>query len=201
MKKTAVVFAVILFSMAVFLPLTVDNQAVNAQTSYSIDSVAHNIKLLSSGHMVISDTIQLSGQSPSAFQMGFPYKYGQYVREAVAYDSSGKELPITLGVELQGQSGFYGVSVDLTGTSSQSFTVAFTLSNALLTSTNTGFTFDFPAYPSFTQTAAQCIVNIATPTYASITGIDKPDGVVNASSHQKSGLAAFTYAPASGIIT
>ncbi len=202
MKKTAVVFAVIVFSMAIFLPLTFNVGTANAQTSnYTIQTVTHNVQILNSGHIVISDTIVLSGQSPSSFQIGFPYTYAQSVLEGVAYDSTGKELPIALGVELQDQAGFYGASVDLTGTSSQTFTVAFTFANDLLTAVGTGFSFDFPAYPSLVQTASQCATNIVLPSDTSIVGIDKPDGIVNATSYSTSNLAAFTYAPATCTFT
>jgi hypothetical protein len=201
-KKTAVVFAVIVFSMAIFLPLTFNVGTANAQTSnYTIQTVTHNVQILNSGHIVISDTIVLSGQSPSSFQIGFPYTYAQSVLEGVAYDSTGKELPIALGVELQDQAGFYGASVDLTGTSSQTFTVAFTFANDLLTAVGTGFSFDFPAYPSLVQTASQCATNIVLPSDTSIVGIDKPDGIVNATSYSTSNLAAFTYAPATCTFT
>jgi hypothetical protein len=201
-KKTAVVFAVIIFSMAIFLPLTFNVGTANAQTSnYTIQTVTHNVQILNSGHIVISDTIVLSGQSPSSFQIGFPYTYAQSVLEGVAYDSTGKELPIALGVELQDQAGFYGASVDLTGTSSQTFTVAFTFANDLLTAVGTGFSFDFPAYPSLVQTASQCATNIVLPSDTSIVGIDKPDGIVNATSYSTSNLAAFTYAPATCTFT
>jgi hypothetical protein len=201
-KKTAVVFAVIIFSMAIFLPLTFNVGTANAQTSnYTIQTVTHNVQILNSGHIVISDTIVLSGQSPSSFQIGFPYTYAQSVLEGVAYDSTGKELPIALGVELQDQAGFYGASVDLTGTSSQTFTVAFTFANDLLTAVGTGFSFDFPAYPSLVQTASQCTTNIVLPSDTSIVGIDKPDGIVNATSYSTSNLAAFTYAPATCTFT
>ncbi len=186
--------------MAIFLPLTFNVGAANAQTaSYSIETVTHNVQILNSGHMVISDIIVLSGQSPSSFQIGFPYTYAQYVLEGIAYDSTGKELPIALGVELEDQPGFYAATVDLTGTSSKNFTVAFTFASGLLTSVTDGFDFDFPAYPSFTQTAEVCTTNIVLPSSnTAIVGIDKPDGVVNSTTYSKSNLAAFSSASATG---
>jgi hypothetical protein len=197
-KKTAVAFAVIIFSLAIFLPLTFNVGTANAQTAYTIQNVTHDVQILNSGNIVITDNIQLSGQT-SSFQIGFPYLYGQYVLEGIAYDSDGNELPIALAVALQDQSGFYGATVDLTdAAASESFTVAFTFSNDLLTAVSGGFNFDYPAYPSFTQSVSQCSASITLPSGAIMVGIDKPDGVVNASSYQTSNLAAFTYAPATG---
>jgi hypothetical protein len=201
-KKTVVGFTLIVLAVAFLLPLTFNMQAASAQTSnYTIQNVVHNVQILSSGQIVITDNIQLSGQKPSSFQIGFPYKYGQYLLEGVAYDPSGKELPITLGVSLQDQSGFYGATIDLTTTSYQNFSVALIFANGLLTPNISGFQFDFPAYPSFLTVATKCTTNIVLPIYSQLIGIAKPDGVVNATSFSITNLAKFTYAPAIGTCT
>jgi hypothetical protein len=201
MKKTAVVFALIVFSMAIILPFSLNIQEANAQTSaYSIPSVEHNVRVLYSGHVVITEKIQLSGSTPSTFEVGLPFKYGSYLLQGIAYDSNNNVLPVALGVQLQDQSGFYGVSVSLTsGTSA--FTVVFVLSNAALTSTSTGYTVDFPAYLAFSQSVSSYSGNLTLPSGATIEGIDKPDGVVNATTYTKQNLPAFTYAPATSTIS
>jgi len=200
-KTTPVAFAVIILSMAIFLPFF---SFANAQTSgYTIQRVNHDVQILYSGNVVITDNIQLSGQIPSTFEFGVPYTYGPHIVEAVAYDSNFHLLQVTVGVQLQQHSGFYGASVSLPSGTSGNFTVVFILSNAVLTqmgsvSGNPYYNFDFPAYPAFLQTVSECDVSITAPTTGTIVGIDKPDGVVNASSYVKTDLPALTYAPATG---
>jgi hypothetical protein len=199
-KRTAVALAVIVISMAIFLPFSF----VNAQTSgYTIQKVNHDVQILYSGYVVITDTIQISGQMPSTFEFGVPYKYGPNIVQAIAYDSSFSVLSVTVGVQLQQESGFYGASVSLPSGTSNTFTVVFILSNAVLTQTdsksgNPYYNFDFPAYPAFLQSVSECDVSIIAPTTGTIIGVDKPDGVVNASSYVKLNLPALTYAPATG---
>ncbi len=197
MKKTAVILALTIFSLAVFLPITFNIQAANAQaTSYTIQHVDHSVQVLYSGQVVISDKIQLTGTLPSTFQIGLPYKYGSYLLRSTAYDSNYNILPVGLGVQLQDQSGFYGVSVSLPSGTSNSFTVIFILSNGGLTPTSNGYNLDFPGYPGLTQVASDCSVTLTLPSGATIVGISKSDGVVNATNYDKSNLAPFTYSPA-----
>ncbi|MCW4009784.1 MAG: hypothetical protein NWF05_04090 [Candidatus Bathyarchaeota archaeon] len=197
MKKPAVIFALIIFSMAIFLPFSLSNQAANAQTSgYTIQNVDQTVQVLYSGHVVVLEQIQLSGQLPGTFELGLPYKYATHILTASAFDSNNNILPITLGVQLQEQSGFYGAIVSLPSGTSNNFTVAFTLSNAVLTKDTDGFSLDFPAYPAFVQTVAECNVNFNLPTTGALMSIDKPDGVVYSASYSKQNLPAFTYAPA-----
>ena len=196
MKRTAMVFALVIFSLAMFLPFTLNIQAVHAQsTSYSIQHVDHNVQVLYSGHIVIRDTIQISGQLPDSFQIGFPYKYSSYVLKGIAYDSNYKVLPMTLGVQLQ-ESGYYGASVSFPAGSSQVFTVVFILSNSLLTPTSSGFQLDFPAYPSFVTAAAECNVTLSFPTDATSISINKNDGAINGTNYVKQNLEALAYSPA-----
>jgi hypothetical protein len=201
MKKTAVVFALIVLSMVIILPFSLNLQEANAQTStYTIQDVEHNVRVLYSGHVVITEKIQLSGSAPSTFDLGLPFRYGSYLLQGTAYDSNNNALPVTLGVQLQGQSGFYGVSVALpSGTSA--FTVFFVLSNDALITTSDGYTLDFPAYLGFSQPVSSYHGNLTFPSGASIVGIDKPDGVVNATTYTKQNLPAFTYSPATASIS
>jgi len=200
-KKTAVALALIVLSMAIFLPFIFNNQAVNAQTNYSIQTVNHTVQVLYSGQVVITENIILSGQVPSSFELGLPFKYGSSVLETLAYDSNYKVLTVTQGVQFQSQSGFYGVVVTLPSGTSNNFTVVIILSNAVITQTLTSYNLDFPAYLGFAQTVNSCNGNVSLPNGAYIVGIDKPDGVVNATNYQTSNLAAFTYAPATATFT
>lgn len=202
MKRIAIALVLAIFSLVVLLPLTFNVQDAQAQNAtYNIQRVDHNVQILYSGHIVITDTIQISGEVPATFQMGFPFKYGSYILKATAYDANYKILPIALGVQLQDQSGFYGASITIPQGTSQKFTVVFILSNGILTPTASGFKLDFPAYPGFTQTASDCSVTFTLPSSVTIVGIDKSDGAVNASSYDKLNLDAFTYSPATATLT
>jgi hypothetical protein len=201
-KKTAVIFALIVLSMVIFLPLAFTGQAAHAQaTGYSIQQVIQTVQILFSGHTVISENILLSGQLPSTFELGLPFKYGTSILDASAYDSNYNVLPIALGVQLGSQSGFYGAEVTLPSGTSDNFTVVFILSNAVLSIGPTSYNLDYPAYLAFTQSVGTYTTNMVLPNGTSIVGIDKPDGVINATTYSTSNLAAFTYAPATASIT
>lgn len=192
--------ALTIFMLTMFLPVTL--QAANAQTNtYTIQHVDHNIKVLYSGNVVITDQIQLSGTAPSSFQIGLPYRYGAYVVSGVAYDSDYNMLPMALGVQLQDQSGFYAADINPQGATA--FTVIFILSNGVLTptSSSTGYNLDFPGYPAFTQAMGDCNVTVTLPSTGSMKGIEQPNLVVNASSYETANVAAFTYSPALATFT
>jgi hypothetical protein len=192
--------ALTIFMLTMFLPVTL--QAANAQTNtYTIQHVDHNIKVLYSGNVVITDQIQLSGTAPSSFQIGLPYRYGAYVVSGVAYDSDYNMLPMALGVQLQDQSGFYAADINPQGATT--FTVIFILSNGVLTptSSSTGYNLDFPGYPAFTQAMGDCNVTVTLPSTGSMKGIEQPNLVVNASSYETANVAAFTYSPALATFT
>ncbi len=186
------VFALTILSLAMFLPLILNTQTANAQnTNYTITNVNHKVEVLYSGNTVISDTIQISGQLPNTFQIGFPHKYAAFVLKGAAYDSNNQTIPMILGAQLQGQSGFYGASLTLSAETSQTFTVVFILSNSLLTPTSSGFSLDFPAYPSLTTTASQVTTTLDLPVGSSSVKITQPDGAVNTTSYTTSNLSAF----------
>ena len=199
MKKIAVVLALMVLSLAMFVPFTVYTQSAQAQTTgYSIQTVTHEVRVLYSGQVVISDTIQIAGTMPNTIQVGFPFQYGSYVIEAQAYDSDKNELTVTTGVPLQGQSGFYGATIQVSEATSSTFTVIFVLSNDLLSvaSTQNGFVLNYPAYPSFTVSAATVNANLVFPSGGTIKEIAKEDGNLNVSSYTKTDLPAFTSMPA-----
>ena len=201
MKRTAVLIALTIFSMALMLPLTLNMQAASAQTGYTIQHVDHNVQLLYSGHVVISDTFTLTGTLPSNFLVGMPFKYSSYVLKGVAYDSNYNVLPVALGVQFGSQSGFYAASVALPAGTSNTFTVVFIFSNSALAQVPTGFTIDIPAYPGLTQTAGDCNVTITLPSGMTLDSVDKTDGPVNGTNnYDTQNLAAFTYSPGTGRI-
>ena len=155
------------FFLLVLVPIVLPSGGVFAQTSgYSISQVDHQVNVMYSGQVVIQDTIHISGQVTDGFLIGLPFKYSTDILKAVAYDSN-NVYQINLGVQLGSQSGFYGAEVNFNGKSPSVFTVAFVLSNSLMTQQDTtDYTLDFPAYPSLTQNVASCNVTITLPSAA-----------------------------------
>jgi hypothetical protein len=196
-KRATAVIVLTVLSVAIISQLSFNTQTVLAQADYGIQSVDHEVEVMYSGHVVIRDTIRISGQLTGDFLIGFPYKYGAYVLKGLAYDAD-KTFQVSLGVQLADRSGFYGAKISFPEGAPQVFTVVFVLSNSLLSQDQIAgvFTLDFPAYPSFVKDAAQCSVTIILPeTPPSIT-VAKDDGEVGTTSFVKANLPAFAYFPA-----
>ena len=184
----------------VILPIALPSGLVSAQTSgYTINQVDHQIQIMYSGHVVILDTIHISGTVSDGFMIGLPYKYSADVLQAIAFDET-NVYQMNLGVQLGDRSGFYGATVNFNGNTPSVFTVAFILSNQLLTEQGTnGDTLDFPAYPSLTQDVGLCNVTISFPSSPTSITVNKDDGVINNAVYTKTDLPAYTYAPATAI--
>jgi hypothetical protein len=198
-KRASAVIMLIVFAVAILLPLSLNTPAVQAQSNYTIENVDHQVEVMYSGHAVFRDKIQISGQLTGDFLIGFPYKYGAYVLKAMAYDEDGNVFPVSLGVEAGEQTGFYFAKLTFSEAAPQVFTVVFILSNSLLTQESAGsvFTLDFPAYPALTKDVGLCNVEIVLPATPPIITVTKEDGEVSADTFSKSNLPAFTYSPAS----
>jgi hypothetical protein len=186
------------FSLLVILPVALPSGIVSAQTSgYSIDRVDHQVQVMYSGHVVILDTIHVSGQVTDGFMIGLPYKYSADVLKGLAYDDT-HVYQMNLGVQLGDHSGFYGATIDFNGNTPSVFTVAFVLSNSLITEQGSGVSsLDFPAYPSLTKDVGTCNVTITFPSSPTSITVTKDDGNVNDAVYTKTDLPAYTYAPAS----
>jgi len=208
-KRTARVIALIFFSLAILLPLCLNTETVSAQNaSYTIQRVDHEVEVMYSGHIIVRDTIHVTGQLTNGFIMGFPYKYGAQVLEAVACDEN-NIYPVSLGVQMGDRVGFYGVQIDFGQSNPTVFTVVFILSNNLIRDVSnvlteagsTIFELDFPAYPSFVQNAGICNVSIVLPINAQSITVTKDDGKIDAAKYVRDNLPAFTYAPAEASFT
>ncbi len=187
------------FAVAILLPFSLITQTVSAQeASYTIQRVDHEVEVMYSGHVVIRDTIHISGQLTGDFLIGFPYKYGAYVLKGMAYDADNNVFPVSLGVQLTEGTGFYGAKISFPQGAPQVFTVVLILSNSLLTqgSAAGAFTLDFPAYPSFVKDVGSCHVDILLPETPTTITVTKDDGAVSTTSFVKDNLPAFTYSPA-----
>lgn len=199
MNSVKRIFAILLitaFSLLVILSAAFPS-GVSAQTSgYTIDKVDHQIQIMYSGQVVILDTIHVSGQVTDGFMIGLPYKYGIDVLKGFVYDDA-HVYQLNLGVQLGDHSGFYGATVDFNGNSPSVFTVAFVLSNQLITEQGSnGDTLDFPAYPSLVQEVGICNVSITFPSSPESLTITKDDGTTNDAVYTKTNLPAYTYASA-----
>ena len=194
MKRTAVVFAFAILSVVMLLSSSLKVEPAFAQDAgYGISFVAHQVEIMYSGHLAVEDTINFTGNAQGSFLIGFPYKYGPYVIKALAFDST-EILNVTLGVQLPGPNAFYGASVALP-VGVQTISVIFLLSNQLVTQTKTGFSIDFPAYPTLVTDVAMCNVSLVIPPTAENITLTKSDGTTSATSYSAVDLAAFTSSP------
>jgi len=189
------------FLALVLFPIVAPFGNVSAQTSnYSISQVDHQVEVMYSGNVLIEDTIHISGQVSDGFLIGFPYNYAAYVLKAYAYDSNNL-YPINLGVPLGDRSGFYAAEVNFNGKSPQVFTVAFVLSNNLLSEQDFGtYKLDYPAYPGFVQDVGLCNVTLSFPSAPASITITKNDGTVEEANYAKSNLPAYTYSAGSAAV-
>jgi hypothetical protein len=155
------------------------------------------VELLYSGHLVLRETIRLSGQLTDDFLLGFPYKYGSSVLEGMAY-AADNLFPVSLGVPLADRSGFYGVRVNFPQGAPQVFTVVLILSNKLIDFDleEDVFILDFPAYPSFVKEVDRCSVEIILPEIPQSITVTQEEGEINTSNFYRDNLPAFTYSPA-----
>jgi len=175
---------------------------VFAQTdSYSVTQVDHQVQVMYSGNVVIFDTVHVSGQISNGFMIGLPYKYSAEILKVVAYDET-QEYSIKRGVPLDDRNGFYGVEVNFEGVSPDVFTVAFVLSNQLVSETESGgYNVDFPAYPSLTQNVKTCNVNITFSNSPTSISINKADGTQKSNGYVRTDLPAYTYSIAQANVT
>jgi len=191
-KKAALVYTVLTIATVVLVLASFNIKTVEAANGadYSIERVNHTIEVMYNGYIFINDTIEITGQAPSDFLIGFPYKYGSNVLRVVAYDTS-EFFPVFLNVPLENRIGFYGVKINFPQGAPQMFTVGFVLSNNLLTQNTldtNSYTLDFPAYPSLTKSCVICNVSILLPE-----GAQYVSGTVDAFTYWKENLLAFTY--------
>ncbi len=199
LKRTTAPLLLAVFALLAIIPAVVPF-GVSAQSGYSVESVDHQVQVMYSGHVVILDTIHVSGQVTDGFMIGLPYQYSADVLKAIAYDDS-HVYDMNLGVQLGNHSGFYGAEINFNGNTPSVFTVAFVLSNSLVTENGNGnYTVEFPAYPSLTQTVGTCNVNIAFPAAPTTIAISKSDGEAASTNYAKTGLPAYTYSIASATV-
>jgi hypothetical protein len=202
LKQSAGSLLTIVFIGLIVLSTVSALSGASAQTnSYSVTQVDHQVQVMYSGNVVIFDTIHVSGQISNGFMIGVPYKYSAEILKVIAYDET-QEYSIKRGVPLDDRNGFYGIEVNFEGVSPAVFTVAFVLSNQLVSETESGgYNVDFPAYPSLTQNVKTCNVNITFSNRPTSISINKADGVQKSSGYVRTDLPAYTYSIAQANVT
>jgi len=200
MKKMASALILLVAIMVVSISFPFLVKSVQAQTDYEIKYVNHVIEPMYNGYISVKDTIQvnITGQAPDHFLLGFPYIFGYYLPSCRAYDAT-ETFPVILDVPMENRIGFYGVEIDFPHGMPQNFTVEFVLSNYLLTNNPqnaTMFGFDFPEYPSLTKPVETCNVSIVLPSDAIYVA-----GTVENFTYQKSNLPEYTCSSASIIFS
>ncbi|MCW4001388.1 MAG: hypothetical protein NWE93_14240 [Candidatus Bathyarchaeota archaeon] len=202
MKRTPVSLLIAVFTLLIILPLALPNSMVAAQTSNTVTSVESKIQVMYSGQVVILDTIHLAEPAQDGFMIGLPYQYSAYLLKGLAYDDT-HVYQINLGMKLGNRSsGFYGAEINFNGEHPTQFTVAFILSNRLVTELDNGaFVLEYPAYPSLTLDAQVCSVSLSFPGNPTALSISKDDGSVHDAAYTANNLPAYTYSVAKATFT
>jgi hypothetical protein len=209
MKRAALVIVVIAVTLTIMVSASFDVRTAQATSSqeYVVKRINHKIEVLYDGNIILTDTIQLVGNSTDetatleSFRIGFPYNYSQYILRQIAYDSSNNSFQINSNIPFEGHMGFYAVEavfpqpLSIWTNTTHIFTVEFILSNDLcereVVSNYTYYYLNFPAYPSLTETVALCNVSMVFPGSAQYVS-----GTLANFSYSKNDLPAFTYLPA-----
>lgn len=201
MEKKALAFTVLTATLIILVLNMAYFKNVRADaSSYTVEGVNHQVKILYDGYILINDTIKINGTVPNGFLIGFPYRYEPYVLRCIAYNITNinQRYNVVTGVPLGDHIGFYGVNVTLNQQmENATFTVIFVLSNSLLSQNpqnSTLYTLDFPAFPSLTVDVPLCNASVILPSTAKyVTGT----GAVNATNYLiNKALSKFTYEPA-----
>lgn len=167
MKKTlAPTASIIILVILAFAAFNTNiAKATDANGNYSIEYVEHTIRMLHNGYILVNDTIKINvtGQAPSYFLIGFPYTFRESVLQCVAFSET-NELQVTLNTPLGERVGFYGANITFPDGAPQVFTVIFVLSNELIAlGEDGGYYVSFPGLPSLIKPAAKCNVSINMP--------------------------------------
>jgi hypothetical protein len=208
-KRLVTAFIALVFAVMILVSASSTIGTVKAANSqeYSIKRVDHTLNVMYDGNIFMTEKIRIEGKANDStavldsFLIGFPYKYGQHLLRATAYNSSAS-FKVNLNVPLEDRLGFYAVevtfppqSLSVRNGTEHMFTVGFLLSNDLLRKQdiqNTSrYTLDFPEFPSFTKDVSFCNVSVVVPEASTHVG-----GSVAGFAYTRENLPAFTYSPA-----
>lgn len=166
---------------------------VRAVPDYEIKHVSHTVEVMSNAHLLINDTIEISGQASEGFLLGFPHQYSSNMLRCIAYDANSRSsmFPVDLDVPLGNRVGFYAVRVHVPQ-DVQVFSIEFVLSSDLVSqdSENSSlYSVNFPAFLGLTEPAAVFNGSIVLPEGAQYL----PGGTIEAFTYGKENLTEFTY--------
>jgi hypothetical protein len=158
-----------------FISFSSNLRIAKAQGTYQIEHLDHAISLMSNGYVLLNDTIRISGEGPSDFFFGLPYRFGSFVVWYNAFDAnvSSTTFPVSVNEPFQNRSGFYTLKVNFPSGMPQVIRVQVLFSNRLVfqQSQNASlYTMIFPAFPSLTETVGTCNSSIILPSEAQYTG-------------------------------
>ena len=156
MKKATIAFMILAVALifSAFVPANL--KKVKANGNYVIERIDQNLQIMYNGYVLMNGTVQLSGQTPNSFVLGFPYTFGSYIANCRAFERSNSSniFPVRLNEPVEDRSGYYGIRVDFSGAAPQIFTINVLFSNKLIIQDSQNaslYTLIFPVFPSVTQ--------------------------------------------------
>jgi hypothetical protein len=193
LRKTALAFTILVITLIFSVSMSSNVGNVRAEGNYAIKHVDHTVTVLYNGYVLINDTVELSGQAPDSFPVGFPYTFGPDVIRCIVFDANNRSntFPVSLNEPLEDHVGFYGLKVDFSKGAPQSFSVQVLFSSALVgqnAQNATNYTVTFPAFPSLVKTVDTCNGSLVLPRNAVYL-----EGTISSLNYSESNLAAFTY--------
>jgi len=179
--------------MVLLIVFPVTLRKVQASGDYAITHVDQNVSLMYNGYIVVNDTVQLSGQVPASFEVGFPHVFGPYLVSGEAFDTNNPStvFPVTLNEPLAGRSGYLGIGIDFGGNAPSVFSLEVLFANDLVfqdSSNSSLYTLVFPEFPSLTQEVNSFNGSITLPPDGSYVS-----GSISNLTYWQDNLSAFAY--------
>ncbi len=193
MRKATLALVILAAAMIFLVLIPVNLKKVQASGDYVITHVDQNVSIMYNGYVVLNDTVQLSGQIPASFEVGFPHVFDPYLVSGQAFDTNNPSstFPVTLNEPLEGRSGFSGMGIDFSGKTPQVFSLEVLFTNDLIfqNSQNASlYTIVFPQFPSLTQDVNMFNGSVTLPADASYVS-----GSISQLTYGQDNLTAFAY--------
>ena len=193
MKKATLAFMILVVALifSAFVPANL--KKVKANGDYVIERIDQNLQIMYNGYVLMNETVQLSGQTPNSFVLGFPYPFGSYIANCLAFEPSNSSniFPVNLNEPVEDRSGYYGIRVDFSGAAPQIFTIEVLFSNKLIAQDSQNaslYTLIFPVFPSVTQNVNTFNGSITLPKNA-----EYVEGTIGKVPYTRENLTAFAF--------
>lgn len=156
MRKATLALVILAAAMIFLVLIPMNLKKVQASGDYVITHVDQNVSIMYNGYVVLNETVQLSGQIPASFEIGFPFVFDAYFVSGQAFDTNNPSstFPVTLNESLADRSGYSGIGIDFSGKTPQVFSLEVLFANDLVlqdSSNSSLYTIVFPQFPSLTQ--------------------------------------------------